>query len=412
MALISYVLGDCPSCGAVDSYGNVDVYGMHVRRACKRCRFREDIALPRVRKKVLYLDQFFFSHAFRGRDEQFVRAARLVARLASLQLLVAPFSSGHEDETHQWERRDELFRFIKDSARGHELDAAYNVESAQILKGFEAWRSGQGPTYALAPQDALSREVHQWDSYFRIEVGRYRGDVELIRDLKAQSVEALVGLFAGWRTLRTSYSDDLAAEYRDAALSYLDAFRQFVVRIGEGDYNALLDAPISSTIVQDMMQMAGENSPVEERVNECLRFFASEHFRKLPYQWISAHMFATLKDMVKHGAYANRDRALQRLSGVFFDVKHIATYAPYADAFVMDQPMADLCSRVKLEERFGTKVFSRNNWDAFICWLESLEADMTRTHRQGLAAAYPRVYSRLLAETGGPRAAASPSPNS
>jgi hypothetical protein len=105
-------------------------------------------------------------------------------------------------------------------------------------------------------------------------------------------------------------------------------------------------------------------------------------------------MFASLKAMVKNGAYANRERALQRLSGVFYDVKHIATYAPYVDAFVMDQPMAELVSHatVRLAERYGLRVFSRSNWDDFMEWLDCLETEMADEHRAALATAYPRAY--------------------
>jgi len=46
--------------------------------------------------------------------------------------------------------------------------------------------------------------------------------------------------------------------------------------------------------------------------------------------------------MVKEGAYTNAERAVKRLSGFYYDVKHIAIYAPYCDAFVVDQPMAEL----------------------------------------------------------------------
>jgi hypothetical protein len=79
------------------------------------------------------------------------------------------------------------------------------------------------------------------------------------------------------------------------------------------------------------------------------------------------------------------------LNGFFYDVKHISTYAPYVDAFVMDQPMADLVSRptVDLQGRFGTAVFSLHNWDAFLAWLDKLEADMSAEHSEGLRVAYP-----------------------
>ena len=57
----------------------------------------------------------------------------------------------------------------------------------------------------------------------------------------------------------------------------------------------------------------------------------------------------------------------------------------------MDQLMADIVrqSTVGLEQRYGVKVFSLNNWPEFLEWLEGLEQIITPEHRAGLAAAYP-----------------------
>src|SRR5688572_2217580 len=99
------------------------------------------VCLPGIRKKVLYLDQFFFSHAFRGRDQRFLKAVDRVKRMAHLQLLVSPYSSVHEDETHQWrghqdKTQEQLMDFIKETARGAEFERDYNVEQTQVLKAF------------------------------------------------------------------------------------------------------------------------------------------------------------------------------------------------------------------------------------------------------------------------------------
>lgn len=391
MALVTYILGDCPGCKSENTFGNVDVYGDHVYRGCKRCRYKEHIDLPPIRKKVLYLDQFFFSGAFRGGDARFVAAAERISRLASLQLLVAPFSSIHEDETHQWEKRKELSEFIKATARGHEFEPAYEVEQTQIIKAFEMWLAG-GPTeYEVAPDDALRDNVHQWESYLRIDVGRYLGDIDLIRELKRQSIEGLVDLFEGWRQLKSSFEDDLEAEYRDAGRAYMNFYMEFAMRIARGDYMAMLDAPIISQVVQTMLHVVPDDDAPEVKLRKCSEFLLSDHFKATPLQWLHAHMLATLKHLVKNGFYTNREQALRKLNGFFYDVKHIATYAPYVDVFVMDQPMADLVSRptVNLEGRFGTKVFSLGNWSEFLAWLDQLESEISAEHRQGLRLAYP-----------------------
>lgn len=88
--LVTYVLGDCPSCKQSNCFRNMDVYGDHVVQGCKHCRYSRGLALPRIKKKVVYLDQFFFSGAFRGGDPRFAQASEHIKKLAADQLLVAP----------------------------------------------------------------------------------------------------------------------------------------------------------------------------------------------------------------------------------------------------------------------------------------------------------------------------------
>jgi hypothetical protein len=394
MAIVTYVLGDCAGCGTKDSFGNVDVYKTYVYRGCKRCRHHEHVRLPALKKQVLYLDQFFFSSAFRSGDKRFLEAADRIAKLTSLQLLVVPYSSIHEEETNQWEKRDELLKFIKATARGEEFEPAYEVERTQLAKAFRAWLAGEPAPYRLEPSDALSDDIHGWDSYLRIDVSKYVSNIDLLRDLKRQSTEGLVDLFDKWRGSKTSFEEDLKAEYAAAGKAYMDVYLQYVMRIARGDYAAMYDAPIISMVVQSMLQLIPSDVPADQRLGKCFEFLLSDHFKETPYQWLSAHMLATLKAMVKEGAYTNREKALKRLRGFFFDIKHIATYAPYVDAFVMDQPMAELVTKptVALEPRYSVKAFNLNNWGDLLAWLEGIEAaGMTGEHRAALSVAYPRL---------------------
>lgn len=394
MAIVTYVLGDCPGCGRKESFGNVDVFdGTTVYQGCKVCRHRVRIPLPKLKKKVVYLDQFFFSHAFRGKEERFLEAAARIERASSLQLLVAPYSSIHEDETHQWAGRDELFRFMKSVSRGHQFRYAEEVHRFQLLRAFEAWRAGEAADYRLEEEDALEDGVHGWDGYMRISVGRYIGDIELIRALKRRSVEGLVGLFDGWRQLKTTFEDDLRAEYEAAARGYIDSYLRFVARMASGDHAALLDAPTNSMVMQSMVrQLFKDETDPDEALRRCIEFLLrSGHFKQAPRQLLSARIHATMKSMVKGGKFTNHELALKKFAGYFFDVEHISTYAPYCDAFVMDQLAADIVrqSTVNLTGRYDTKVFSLNNWPEFLEWLEGLEQAMTPEHREGLAVAYP-----------------------
>ena len=83
--------------------------------------------------------------------------------------------------------------------------------------------------------------------------------------------------------------------------------------------------------------------------------------------------------------------AKKRLFGFLNDVKHISVYSPFVDAMVVDQPMAAIVGdgRVNIANRYGTKIFSLNNWPDLLAWLRSLTDSISTEHRRGLEVAYP-----------------------
>ena len=82
--LVTRTLGDCPRCKGKHCFGNVSVHDDTVLQGCERCRYESTILLPKIHKKVIYLDQFFFSHAFRGVEPRFLHAVERVKRMAQL----------------------------------------------------------------------------------------------------------------------------------------------------------------------------------------------------------------------------------------------------------------------------------------------------------------------------------------
>ena len=145
MALVSYVLGDCPSCGAENSFGNVAVRKNSVVQGCLLCQRQSELWLPEIQKKVIYLDQFFFSSALRGEDSRFIAAAERIEKLCHFQLLVAPYSSVQEDETHQWRghaglTKEQLMDFIKAASRGAEFKKDYETHCLRNPNAWNGWR--------------------------------------------------------------------------------------------------------------------------------------------------------------------------------------------------------------------------------------------------------------------------------
>jgi hypothetical protein len=396
MALISYIWGDCPSCGAKNSFGNVAVRQSSVVQGCMHCRHQSELWLPEIQKKVIYLDQFFFSSALRGEDPRFNAAAERIKRMCHLQLLLAPYSSVHEDETHQWRGHDgmtkeQLMDFIKTTSRGAEFKKDYKIEQTQVLKAWRAFLEQKEPEYVLEQRDAIRGELDRWDDYFHIDVGGYNRDIELKRAIKNETTDALLNVLESWRESSQSFDEAVALEIRDAGRQYVSTYLKMIQRYAEGDMQAAFDSPIIAKIVESMMRWLPKEQPFKERIEQCFEFFNSQYFSHIPNEWLSSHIYATIRDTVKHGAFSNREKARSALSGISDDIKHVSFFAPYCDAIVIDKFMANVVCRptVDLPNRYGVRVFSLNNWEELLDWLNNLEQNMSDEHRAGVERAYP-----------------------
>ena len=229
--------------------------------------------------------------------------------------MVVPYFSVHEDEAHQWlgyggKDKEDLIKFIKSSSRGHEFKPGYEVERSQIARAFQAFRSEVPPAFKLRDNDALDRKIHAWDDYVWIDVGRYLGNIELARDLKAQSLESLVDdAFPNWRQSTLTFEEQISGEMRETAKGYLTTYAEYAARLMSGDFDAVWNAPLLSGVVDSLLHYLPPENP-EARLKQVMQFFTSKHFEEMPYLWLSARIYAVLKDMVKHTVHT---RSVKRL---------------------------------------------------------------------------------------------------
>ncbi|MBL8552193.1 MAG: hypothetical protein JNJ73_19550 [Hyphomonadaceae bacterium] len=407
MTLVTRIIGDCPGCGAKNCFGNVMVHGDAVERGCMNCSHGYHWPLTPVHKKVLYLDQFFFSRAFRmkdpAQDQKYADAVARIKELALKQVLVVPYGSVHEDETHQWlgddgRTRDDLMDFIKATSGGHELERSLRVQHAQVLRGFEHFLADKPVKWNIDPADALPDDLHEWTNYIWIDVPGYYGNIEGIRADKEKTVARLADILPEWRASTSTFKENLALELRDGAQAYMDAFKKKVDASFARDFDALWRVPYNASLIEALLAHFPDNIPGEQQFRTVVAFFQSEHFANTPYWWIWSHALAVLKERVKRGAYSHSTKGPARLSGYFDDIEFIGTYAPYCDAVFIDKAMEEMMRdpRLNLAKRFGVRVFSEANWALFSAWLDSLDANLSDDHIHDLAMAYPDSVANPL----------------
>jgi hypothetical protein len=392
--ILNQIIGPCPNCHKPASFGNLGVSRQLLTRACKSCDFTQRLPLPPLSKTIIYLDQFFYSHAFRNASSDFNAAISLMNHLAHHQLIVVPFSPTHRTETHQWpnETRMQLWKFIRHTSRGHQLLPVYHAKHAQILRSYRSYLDG-GPVFVpVQNSDVFHEDVDEWEDYVRVDVEIDRDDTEQIRASKSKTVDDLLSLFAAWRGQTSDFADDLEAEIKASANNYLQHFARLLVRVGVGDTTALVDPHIDSMVIESMVRNTHTTTDPIERLNKAMAFFSSNYFRNVPYEKISKGILAVLKHRVKMGQYSNPDKAKEALSGFVFDLEFISGYLPYCDAMFIDQAMYDMLtdSRLTITQDYGTKIFSRSSWDKLIDFLASIEKGLSAEIRRAISWVYPK----------------------
>lgn len=220
--------------------------------------------------------------------------------------------------------------------------------------------------------------------------------VERKRILKQRATEELVRTLSNWRTSKNTFEQDMELELSDSARIFMEVYGKKAARLWAGDFSALVDSPISASVVEGMSYVLSVKGMRGDAARVIPSFFTSKHFAEVPSQQLSAHLFSTFKKRVREGAYPNPEKAREKLSGFLFDVEHAATYAPYCDAFFTDRFMADLMndSHVEAERTFGCKAFSVSRTAEFFSWLEDVKSRMTADHADGLTWAYPKYGSK------------------
>src|SRR5258706_252965 len=392
MTLVSYIIGACPSCGTPESYGNVMVGGNTLSRGCLQCKHWDRIPLPELQKKVIYLDQFFFSHAFRGEHRMFIEAKKRITDLDWAQHIVVPYSNVHEDESELWTeaQRAPLLEFIKQTSLGHKFSYEYEVKNRQIHRAFQAFLASGPTAHTVKRSDALERDVNEWDGYIWIDVGNFLDKHDDLKMRKDRSIEDLLDAFDAWATSPSTFKEDVQFELRSSARSYIEHYVEYVERIVSRDPAAFLTANENSMMIESLLRYQ-DKLPAPLRMQRIQVFFQSDYFANVPEARIGSEFFALLRHRLRQGEYKNKEKNRDRFGGLFYDIRFISTYAPYCDAMVVDNLMFQWATDplIDLPKRFGVRLFSRLNWDEFLTYLADLAASQRPEVDEALKMIHP-----------------------
>ncbi len=377
----------CPRCETTGEYGNVHISNDVLLRGCNACGHRIHFQLPKLQKTVIYLDQFFLSHAFRRKIPEFVRAAERINDLARRQLLVCPRSSTHELETHLWRHPDQkaLWKFIRRTARGHQFHDAISIKIMQLQRSFLSYLNSTKIS-CIYRSDAFESDVNKWDDYLSVYINTAIDDYDNMRDRKLQDVARLVSFFDEWRKEKSNFCSDCLQEANHYAELLLHLFFVATQQMLSGDIQGWKNGPAEGDFVQSLLSCMDRSTDVNERFEQVEKYFSSEYFRQTPFLDIKCQLFAILRKKVRAGSYTNEEKAKKKLSGLYNDIDAISIFAPYCDAVFIDSEMSLWLKEpeMTINERYPFQVFSPKTWPAFHEFLDNVEAQQNNEIRRGI----------------------------
>lgn len=368
------------------------VEGSRLIKGCGKCNHQVQEDLPALRKKILYLDQCFLSAMFRRDDDQIVDAGSKIGTLAHYQQIVSPFAGVHETESLQWipDKREELFQFIKQTARGHRFKFESEVKTVQMYRSLRQYLNSQDIAINLQESDVLSKELHKWDDYVWIDMKISLENPEETRKIKQEYAESLVALFPQWQGEELTFKQLFQEETAGAARMLLSLLADTMNRWLSPNPSSFMFGSQAGQMMLQLLRFIKRETRCDDATPVLTKYLQSDHFRAVPFISVSAALHAKLRQRVQQGCYANLEKAKDTFMGFPYDASFISVYGPYCDAIFVDNTMRQWLDEkdLRFSERYGTRLFSKSNMPELLDWLEEIESTIPK----GIRGAADEIY--------------------
>lgn len=410
----------CPKCGK-PSFGVLMIRSDSYIRRCAECfypmgRERPIIySLPPLQKKIIYIDQLGISNMMKalnpttrahqqGRVPPFwLKLFERLDRLVKLQLVLCPDSSFHDWESSLSPFGEALKQMYEHLSYGVSFYGPDTVKRFQIMDQFEIWPGRQKePRFDV--HRIIHGEINVWQERIRITVNT-KAWPELVQELRTNreiAEQQLTAVFGRWQQEKHRSFDDWYEEERRAASSvlveiYKKSLKTYMtMALGLVEVNPFELLPSWATLtmhdLQDRLRRQGvQENDLFRRIGE---FLNSEAFVAAPYTQISAMLYAAMARKAAGGRKKPPGR------GFFTDVNIISTLLPYCEAMFIDNECRLLLSESPVPDRlqYGTKIFSSATGEAFLQYLDGIEAGASQDHLKAVEEVYGPDWAQPYTE--------------
>lgn len=363
---------DCPVCRAGGTFGLLSVSRYSYAQRCRSCFSDLVFELPRLSKKMIYLDQHAVSHLAKSlhpdSKQKYERNkpathfgfwsglfARL-DRLHKLQLAVCPMSEIQRMESLFDTRLTKKLRTINEHLAGgvHFIDRD-SIQGIQMSVALEAFLENRKAT--LDPDDVINGSRNHWLDKLRISVDM---GLEAEERAEAQALrERRLGALVAYRKRIEGNS----------GLSFNEYFSEII-----DDAPELLAAWGRPVILDRILERA-DVAP-EDRDQKLKEFAASEQLREM------ASLLTWAALMASYAVEVSQQRASELKPSLYFDFSGISMYMPYCDAIFVDRECARLLEGARENGVIDlpARVFTIDTKDEFLEYLDEIEEQAPAEH--------------------------------
>jgi len=412
----------CPQCHKPEAFGTNWISGNRFTRRCKECFYIEGYKLPKLNKKVIYLDQFVISLMMKAlnnklgktksTDSFWLALFEKIDRLIKLQLIICPDSTFHQDESapYQFEAQRRMYEHLSNGSSFYDPGTIKRFQISdyfrQMIKGAEK------PESNLDRSQVIRGHYNDWQERIRLSVNFdiKAEEIEQLKSSKEKINQALEQLFEAWKKEnRRKYKDwfiEEAMAYGQAIVrQYYDNLSKiYLVSIGRlpataEEYINLVMSD-ANTIIHDLQGYLPETKDPDkkkENLKKVIDFLLSDKMADIPSIRLMAQLWSALADQ-----FAHRGRRRNPSDGIANDISMVSTILPYCDAMFIDREMHGILNHAELKEdvknKYKTNIYSVANKKEIMEYLDSIESAASEAHLKKVKEVYGEDWPKPFIE--------------
>lgn len=395
----------CPICKK-QSFGILSISSHSYSRRCKECMYppgnkirESSFSLPKLHKKIIYLDQFALSDMVKILDPSlssnktidpfWLSLFEKLDRLCKLQLIVCPISNFHQNESllsSFYEKLKSMYLHLSHNINFYDNET---IKRFQLLEYLRCWIDNKDcEALNFNTGRAIHGNIDGWNDKFIISVN-CNFDSNFIEKLRKEREiihEAIKDVFHRWqtekeRTFQDWFNEEVSSYGSSHLQGYINTFAKTLQymkgEISMDDYFPITNS-YSNILLTQVQQTLEENGiDKSEIVPKTFEFLKSPKLQNVPFIKISSMLWAAIARKTALGGMKEPPN-----KGMVTDIEMISVLLPYCDAMFIDNACRGYLQEKPLCQDIGfcTKLFSIKNRQEFIEYLNGIENGMSEDH--------------------------------